>query len=231
MPSKKSAEKEVKIIYEYDYRMQKGRRFGIFIALATAYLIASIIMLGVFELTAAFPYFFGTYIVILLAAILMANGTESSVEDYRKRRDKRHEIEKIVKNGERIIGEIVSLDTIEVNGKRQFTYTIEYEGKDKETITLKTPAVVKKRMFIEESDLPLKVVIYRYILKVHVYSIINPPLKRMYLRKAKEYIATIIPFLLFTVAALAAIFKNDSLTVASGLLGALSLIVAWFYYI
>ena len=93
--------------------------------------------------------------------------------------------------GKKVIGSIVSLNTIELGenkNDKNFVYTIEYEEPEKgEKFTLVTPPILKDRYFIKESDLPLKVVVYCYKRKAFADRIINPPISKMVSRKITSF--------------------------------------------
>ena len=108
----------------------------------------------------------------------------------------------IRERGKRVIGTIVSLKTIDLNGanrnKKHFTYTIEDENpEDGKIITTTTPAVLSYRMYLKEEDLPIKVVVYVYGGQAFADEIINPPIIKMSARRFIRYLPIVILAIMF----------------------------------
>jgi hypothetical protein len=179
----------VRIKYDHDRpRIEEVYNLLRFIAC----IIVAIVMLVVSLSVGTFYFmFFGVAIFSLLSVIpFQKYWHERSI----RKRDYA-DAKFIIDHGEKVIGSIVSMNTIKLD--EEFTYEIEYEWKgDEMPIRITTPTVLKSRMNIKEKDLPLKVVLYAMNNRAHAYAVIDPPIAKMKIRWMFRYLHIILVVLL-----------------------------------
>ena len=174
----------VKIKYEFDHPSYEESKALVIVT------ISSILALtGLFnEFRQPHPFSIGlSWVLVLFILAVLVGSLIYYIALYRQRRAKIKEVNHIIKHGKMVIGEVVSFSLTEVNGKKDqknFSYNIEYEDpRYGDVIAITTPTALAEETYIHEKDLPIKVVIYVLGKHTHVDKLINPPLKKMRIRK------------------------------------------------
>ncbi|MBR0133979.1 hypothetical protein IJM16_01805 [Candidatus Saccharibacteria bacterium] len=198
----------VKIKYDYDYMSENERS-----SLTSAVIFGVFLILSIIEIvkspqpswTMAFLLHTIVILIIFIGVLVFF------FVQYFKRKRERELPQKIKANGEKVIGEIVSVNktNLDKHGEN-FTYNIEYENPNNGNIakTIITPSALFTKMYIRKKDLPLKVVVYCYNGMTHVDAVINPPIAKMVFRKFLPYICGIMTVVLFVMAFAAEALNN-----------------------
>lgn len=140
---------------------------------------------------------------------------------FKSRKSYRQECErlnKIKKNGHRVIGELSDFDSLETDniGKTRksnsFSFNLEYENPSAELkfISTKTPPIELLDMDLRKTDFPIRVLLYVDDDNYYMDSLINPPVKKMLQRKLMRIvICTIITVCITAAVVFSVLGKKD----------------------
>jgi membrane protein YdbS with pleckstrin-like domain len=125
-------------------------------------------------------------VVLLWATFLFIITIPTIIHERKKRMEQKHEHEKAVMGGKKVIGTIVDLINVSLQDigvdDRSFRYSIEYEDDDSDNdgvISVQTPPAITENMHITAKDLPLKAVVYIFKNKGYIDAVVDPPIIKM----------------------------------------------------